>query len=632
MRSLDRRKQPRIQNFEVCSWWCWPLSQLHLPSSITTSGDGDATARNDRVAMSSTSSSAFPSGVELDPSQPGSLFRCGDTVLGWASVTDAVTMNVRRVLRVEPVQAPPSSSIPSMSISAAFVDDNYCDCPDGSDEPFSSACSSGGQDLAFDDSRAGASHFPPLIGAECKLKGSVQRGLDPFQQSRSLNPSRIHDNVVDCCDASDEALDLATLRAHSSTGSSSQGQGCTADRAAFGGTLQRLHQRYTQIGNKEFQRRALHGSTVFRGQFEQNFTREATQFQEWSTQYEAFMASLQARIKAQQRHEQQQAAAAAGDNAAGVAAFLARLRQKQQQASDAIDSDDADEGKAATPPTPITQQEMQHAQQLRQYEQQRSAELRGRQALIQSRGLGRFSEYFPLYGKCFNFTIHEKQLKGGSANPEQYNAFFRVCPFISIMQRTETPEVLAALEALASSAPALQQLQAQEQALSAAIPEGEAAQPFQDCTIVDGQGVPTSPLCRQRQEIATLRASVQRDQETSKYTVVGQWSGFIPDAFENITALDILERFRRRVAPEVAAAVPKESPFIVHQYTNGEPCWNGPARSVALVFECDTVDRVLRIVENGMCRYEVLFGSPSACSDEIAKLVSSRIDAARKQR
>ncbi|KAI9204913.1 glucosidase II beta subunit-like-domain-containing protein [Polychytrium aggregatum] len=63
----------------------------------------------------------------------------------------------------------------SKSIAFSLVNDDYCDCPDGSDEPGTSACDGG--------------HF------YCRNEGHI--GV-------TLSSSRVNDGVCDCCDGSDE--------------------------------------------------------------------------------------------------------------------------------------------------------------------------------------------------------------------------------------------------------------------------------------------------------------------------------------------------------------------------------------------------------------------------------------------
>ena len=64
-----------------------------------------------------------------------------------------------------------------------FLNDDYCDCPDGSDEPLTSACSN------------------LLVGQKTFMCNAPSTTGEAILQ---LSPSRIHDGVVDCHDGLDE--------------------------------------------------------------------------------------------------------------------------------------------------------------------------------------------------------------------------------------------------------------------------------------------------------------------------------------------------------------------------------------------------------------------------------------------
>ncbi|EEH38928.1 endoplasmic reticulum protein [Paracoccidioides lutzii Pb01] len=89
-------------------------------------------------------------------------------------------------------------SNPSIKVPFFAVNDDYCDCPDGSDEPGTSACASVSYFSPFDLRDGGVNRTPALPGFYCKNKGH-RPSFVSFQ--------RVNDGICDyeaCCDGSDE--------------------------------------------------------------------------------------------------------------------------------------------------------------------------------------------------------------------------------------------------------------------------------------------------------------------------------------------------------------------------------------------------------------------------------------------
>ena len=97
-------------------------------------------------------------------SSPNAVFVCGG--VGAISESTSKDFNVKVVGKKEVVDF-------------AKINDNFCDCEDGSDEPGTNACS----------------HVKDAHGFYCQNVGS---------EPKLIKNSFVNDNVCDCCDGSDE--------------------------------------------------------------------------------------------------------------------------------------------------------------------------------------------------------------------------------------------------------------------------------------------------------------------------------------------------------------------------------------------------------------------------------------------
>lgn len=55
---------------------------------------------------------------------------------------------------------------------------------------------------------------------------------------------------------------------------------------------------------------------------------------------------------------------------------------------------------------------------------------------------------------------------------------------------------------------------------------------------------------------------------------------------------------------------------VVMRYENGQHCWNGPARSTRLVLACSENDEIWKVSESEKCVYRMEVGSPAVCGWE----------------
>lgn len=61
------------------------------------------------------------------------------------------------------------------------------------------------------------------------------------------------------------------------------------------------------------------------------------------------------------------------------------------------------------------------------------------------------------------------------------------------------------------------------------------------------------------------------------------------------------------------------------EYTSGQKCWNGPARSTTVVLECGEENEILKIMEDEKCIYSMHVTSPVACG-EATKEKSKKVE------
>ena len=61
-------------------------------------------------------------------------------------------------------------------------------------------------------------------------------------------------------------------------------------------------------------------------------------------------------------------------------------------------------------------------------------------------------------------------------------------------------------------------------------------------------------------------------------------------------------------------------------FTNGQHCWQGPARSLTVVLRCGVENVVRSVEEPSRCVYEMVFSTPAACDMERARRLQKELE------
>lgn len=100
-------------------------------------------------------------------------------------------------------------------------------------------------------------------------------------------------------------------------------------------------------------------------------------------------------------------------------------------------------------------------------------------------------------------------------------------------------------------------------------------------------------------ELCWMEKTKQIPQKGGSHTTMGTFSAF--------TTVTVDEQ------NSAGKVVPQEKMAL--EYTNGQTCWNGPARSTKIVLDCGEKDEILKVTEDEKCVYSMFVTTPAACED-----------------
>ncbi|EQC24815.1 hypothetical protein SDRG_17293 [Saprolegnia diclina VS20] len=187
---------------------------------------------------------------------------------------------------------------------------------------------------------------------------------------------------------------------------------------------------------------------------------------------------------------------------------------------------------------------------------------------------GDHDAYASLVGQCFEYTVNEKELKGGTSNTVARTYVMVVCPFLNVTQ-TE---------------PAYHEWRlAQKQAQAGETPI-------------------TPPTEREEQRPILL----------------GVWANWTTDVRPTHVGLP---HALYDEAPAPLEADP--SPIRVQMYDHGERCGEAPRR-VHMQMECASTNYVKFVEERSVCVYSIGFATPAACSPDYVRHLQSVLGASAR--
>lgn len=70
-----------------------------------------------------------------------------------------------------------------------------------------------------------------------------------------------------------------------------------------------------------------------------------------------------------------------------------------------------------------------------------------------------------------------------------------------------------------------------------------------------------------------------------------------------------------------------EDDYTVMKFTNGQHCWNGPSRSLTVTLTCAAEHKIVAVDEPEVCKYDMRFETPAACTPAHATRAQADLDA-----
>ncbi|OAL74988.1 hypothetical protein A7D00_0586 [Trichophyton violaceum] len=503
-------------------------------------------------------------------------------------------------------------SNPSIKIPFSAINDEYCDCPDGSDEPGTSACSFISPYSSTYSSNPGndkTNNKLSLPGFYCKNKGHMPLYLS-FQ--------RVNDGVCDydiCCDGSDEWAHVGGLKCEDR---------CKEIGKQWKKTEEEKEKSYSAALRKRKELAAQASKT------ENEMQDRILALEKEAQDLEASLADLEAQLETARARNR-------GKTASG---------QKQGKAYELAQLAKARTDTLRTVLEEVHLQRDQVVNLLREAEGILSKFKEEYNPNFNDEGVKRavrsWEDYVARKGEHGSDSFGDDALLDALKHEHDE-------PFSNPEQWAEEAEP-GLVHKLASFLPA-GIANAIEDGLasfrSALVSNGLLA----DSSLDDGSDEPQEvrdakdkvngaevSLNLKKSEIQDLKRDLKEDfgvdsvfralkgecvsQDSGEYTYELCWMEQTKQKSRKGRADTTMGRFEK--ISSIVVDEPTPSGQIVQKtkvtllYTNGQTCWNGPARSTTVILECGENNELTKITEDEKCVYSMFATTPAACESPVA--------------
>ena len=485
----------------------------------------------------------------------------------------------------------------SKTIKLSRLNDDYCDCKDGSDEPGTAACTF----------PVTGSLNPDVISRETFRFQCTNTGFEKLNQQ--FFHSRINDGICDCCDGSDEYLNPGKCpnrcEAYSAEREEEEKRREANRQAGLKAKAELLEKASKLREDWKQEVITLEGQL---GSLQQQLDdAEAEVAKQEIIEKEKRKEIHEESLKKKEIWEKEQAEKKAQREAEEEAAVAAAAEKEKQQAEQEIPSEQQQATETPSETENNNNNDNIECVYWRQTggcsgtgERERQGD-RTCDQLIESGHSGYCECKADGNDETYPFDCGHRPLKCE-----------KVCAFRGADEGFEEP--ISPEEAAKSSAPPVEETFTVDDGSSFNLPEAADARRKRDDARVK--------LSSTQESIKTKKADLEKEYGSENVFLGLADSCFekptgeftyklcpMKEAFQGHTSLGKFKSF----ATQTYASWGAKEDFSKQMYEGGTHCWRGPARSCEVVLVCGPENEIKSVEEPSMCAYKMVFSTPAIC-------------------